>query len=369
VTGSADADALGREMAEGPAAVAGTLANVARLRPALDAVVASAGRVILVGTGASLAVVRTVAPLWRHTAELARTAETVRVLDVLVRESTAALMGEIDGQPFRRDDLVIAVSQSGTSPETLAAARRARAGGSAVLAVTAHPDSPLGEAASLSLPIDSGEEHDASSKSALATLAGLLAMGGILPDNAQGTAVVERLEAVIASGKEAAAPGRLLAEADRIWFLGFGAALGLAAAGALLWHEKVVRPAIATTPSEFRHGLIEAARAGDAVVLLEVDAPDARREAYLGRLREESAALDVAIVEISPAGSPGPVSASEAGRQLRIETMGAEPAAGALETLLRVQQVARAAALTAGTYRDGFLILRRVVKAADDLFE
>jgi glucosamine--fructose-6-phosphate aminotransferase (isomerizing) len=368
VTGSAGADALGREMAEGPAAVAGTLANVARLRPALDAAVASARRVILVGTGASLAVVRTVAPLWRHATELAQTAKTVCVLDVLVRESTAAVLGEIDGQPFRRDDLVIAVSQSGTSPETLAAARRAIAAGSAVVAVTGHPDSPLGEAASLSLPIDSGEEHDASSKSALATLAGLLAMGGILPDDSRG-AVVERLEAVIASGNAAAAPGRLLAEADRIWFLGFGAALGLAAAGALLWHEKVVRPAIATTPSEFRHGLIEATRAGDAVVLLEVDAPDVRREAYLGRLREESAALDVAIVEISPAGRPGPVSASDAGRQLRIETMGAEPAAGALETLLRVQQVARAGALAAGTYRDGFLILRRVVKAADDLFE
>jgi glucosamine--fructose-6-phosphate aminotransferase (isomerizing) len=362
-------DALGLELAEGPAAVAGTLANVALLRPALDAAIASAGRVVLVGTGASLAVVRTVAPLWRHAAAITRPTATVRALDVVVRESAAAVLGDVDGQPFRRDDLVVAVSQSGTSPETLAAARQARAAGSAVLAVSAHPDSPLGAAASLRLPIDSGEERDASTKSALATLAGLLGTGRILADDGRGAEAVECLEAAVASGEAVAAAGRLLADADRVWFLGFGAALGLAEAGALLWHEKVIRSAVATTPGEFRHGLIEASRAGDAVVLLEVDAPDGRREAYLGRLREELAALDVAVIELAPA--PGSVGgpASAPDRWQRIETMGGEPAGRALETLLRLQQMARAAALAAGTYRDGFVILRRVVKAADDLFE
>jgi fructoselysine-6-P-deglycase FrlB-like protein len=361
-------DALGLELAQGPAAVAGTLAHVARLRPALDAAVASAGRVVLVGTGASLAVVHTVAPLWRHAAAIARPSTTVRVLDVVVRESAAAVLGDVDGQPFRRDDLVVVVSQSGTSPETLAAARRARAAGSAVLAVTAHPDSPLGAAASLSLPIDSGEERDASTKSALATLAGLLGTGRIL-DDARGAEAVERLEAVVASGEAVAAAGRLLAGAHRVWFLGFGAALGLADAGALLWHEKVVRSAMATTPSEFRHGLIEASRAGDAVVLFEVDAPDRRRDAYLGRLLDELAALEVAVVELVPAPLPSGGPASAPDRSQRIETMGGEPAGRALETLLRLQQIARAAALAAGTYRDGFVILRRVVRAADDLFE
>jgi glucosamine--fructose-6-phosphate aminotransferase (isomerizing) len=351
-------------MAEGPAAVAGTLAHVARLRPALDAAVAGAGRVVLVGTGASLAVVRTVAPLWRHAAAIARPAATVRVLDVIARESAAAVLGEVDGQPFRRDDLVIAVSQSGTSPETLAAARGARAAGSAVLAVTAHPDSPLGATASISLPIDSGEENDASSKSALATLAALLSTAQLLPDEAAGGDDVGRLQAVIASAEAADTAGRLLAGADRVWFLGFGAALGLAEAGALLWHEKVIRAAVATTPSEFRHGLIEAARPGDAVVLLEVDTPDARRDAYLARLGEELTALNVAEVDLAP--MPGRGTAP--GRGARIETIGGEPATRALETLLRVQQIARAAALAAGTYRDGFVILRQVVRAADDIF-
>jgi glucosamine--fructose-6-phosphate aminotransferase (isomerizing) len=283
----------------------------------------------------------------------ARTSARVRVVDVVVRESAAAVLGDVDGQPFRRDDLVIAVSQSGTSPETLAAGRLARATGSAVLAVTAHPESPLGAAASLTLPIASGEENDASTKSALATLAALLGMARLLPAD-EGDGAVARLLAVAASGGTADA-GQRLAAAESVWFLGFGAALGLAEAGALLWHEKVVRPAVATTPSEFRHGLVEASGAGDAVVLLEVDVPDDRRAAYVRRLRRELAALGVPVVEFASPG--GPTSAPT----------DSEPAIRALETLLWVQHVARAAALTAGTYRDGFEVLRHVVLPADDL--
>ncbi len=346
-------DAFGREMAEGPAAVKATLAQVERSRPGLDGAVAVAGRIVLVGTGASLAVAHTVAPLWRRAAAARRPSARMRVVDVVVRESAAAVLGDVDGQAFRRDDLVIAISQSGTSPETLAAARLARATGSAVLAVTAHPESPLGEAASLSLPIASGEEKDASTKSALATLAALFGMAGLLPADAGREAVV-RLRAVGASAGIGAA-GRRLAAARSVWFLGFGPALGLAEAGALLWHEKVVRSAVATTPSEFRHGLIEASGTGDAVVLFEVDVPDDRRASYVGRLRGELATLDVPIVELPPASGRGAAPADS------------EPAIRALETLLWVQHVARAAALTAGTYRDGFEILRRVVLPADDL--
>ena len=133
--------------------------------------------------------------------------------------------------------------------------------------------------------------------------------------------------------------------------------------------EKVVRAAVATTPSEFRHGLIEASGARDAVVLLDVDAPDDRRSGYLERLRGELAALDVAVVELAPDTMPGTtwLAGSAPHRRERIETKSGEPAPRALETLLRIQQVARAAALAAGTYRDGFEILRRVVTPADDL--
>jgi hypothetical protein len=44
-----------------------------------------------------------------------------------------------------------------------------------------------------------------------------------------------------------------------------------------------------------------------------------------------------------------------------------ERAQRALAALLRVQQLCRATALAAGSYRDGFSILRRLVTPANDL--
>jgi fructoselysine-6-P-deglycase FrlB-like protein len=353
-------DQMGREMADGPGAVERTLAEVARLRPRIAPLVASARRIVLVGTGASLAVVRAVAPLWRQ-------ASPKR--ELLVRQSADVVLGDLDGERFRSSDLVVLISQSGTSPETLAAGRLARAAGSSIVVVTAHAEAPLASAASpapsaspaspassdgVILALGSGVEEDASTKSALASLAGLLAMADLVPSDMAGAAAVgDRLGAIVGSWATVEGVGRELATAGRVWCLGSGAGLGIAEAGALLWHEKVVHPAVAATPSEFRHGLIEAAGRADAVILVEIDEPDPRRDGYLGRLRSELGELGTLLVVI---GADAPIAVA-----------GDTPAMRALEALLRLQQLARATALAAGTYRDGFAILRRVVRPADEL--
>jgi glucosamine--fructose-6-phosphate aminotransferase (isomerizing) len=330
-------DTMGRELAEGPAAVERTLANVAAMMPELRALISQCHRLVLVGTGASLAMSRAAAPSWRR-----RLAQPV-----IVRQSTESVLSGADGHRFQPGDLVVAISQAGTSPETLAAIRLARSSGADAIAVTAHPASPLGSEAPLVVHVASGEESGAATKSELATLAALLAVSGELECDARSRgALSSALEALVAAWADAAGVGSNLAAAGRVWFVGFGTSLGIAEAGALLWHEKVIRPALAMTPSEFRHGPIEAAGAGDAVVLVDVDPADARRAAYLARLAEELARLGVALVEVQvePRGSP-------------------------LAALLRVQQLARAAALSAGTYRDDFAVLRHVVGPASDLFD
>jgi glucosamine--fructose-6-phosphate aminotransferase (isomerizing) len=344
-------DEMGREMAEGPDAVERTLANLAPLRASVDRLLDGAACVMFVGTGASLAVVRAAAPSWR------------RQRSVIVRQSTEAVFADADGHRFEASTLVVAVSQSGTSPETLAALRIARSRGCEAIAITAQPDSALALEASLTLLVASGDERGAATKSALATLAVLLGVAGEL-EGAAGEAVATVLRDTASSWPSIATASPMLAAARHTWFLGFGSALGIAEAGALLWHEKVIRPAIGTTPSEFRHGLIEAAGPRDVVVLIDVDAPDPRRQAYLGRLHEELAELEVALVEICP----GPV-ASPMPRRIRYSIDGEAPAIGALTALLRVQQLARATALAAGTYRDEFAVLRRVVHPTTDLLE
>lgn len=339
-------DQMAREIAEGPEAVAATLAELDGRRAEVARMLAAAGRIVVVATGASLAMSRAAAPAWRRALPTG--------VDLVVRQSTEAAIGgpdgAIDGFDLRASDVVVAVSQSGTSPETLAAARQGRGAGARVLAITAYEESQLAALASLVVRLRSGQERDASTKSALATLAALLSLAEALPAGPEAVeGLVDRLRTAAGDESAVAPDARLLAAARHAWFLGFGSALGIAEAGALLWHEKVIRAATAATPSEFRHGLIEAAGPDDAVVLIDVDAPDDARAAYLARLRDELAALRVAVVELG-IGVP-------------------EAAGAALEALLRLQQLAHATAVAAGTYRDGFAVLRATVLPASDIFE
>jgi fructoselysine-6-P-deglycase FrlB-like protein len=347
---------MGVEIAAGPVAVEAALIQVERDLAALRDASREARRVVLVGTGASLAVARTAAAVWPSSRSRLHGTRSV-----IVRESSAAILGPTDGLEFGHEDLTIVLTQSGASPETLSAARRARRLGAAVLAITAHPGSAIGEAAHRVLHIPSGEEHGASTKSELATLAALLAIAGALdPREPERTALRAGLEAALNDWAALPALGSELAAAERVWMVGFGSALGIAQAGALLWHEKVRRAALGTTPSEFRHGLVEAARPGDAVLLVDADAALPARTAYLSLLDAEIGRLDVRSVRILPVAMLDRAGEGTFDLPLRL----AHDRGAPLEALLRVQQLARAAAHAAGTYRDGFAILRTIVKAA-----
>lgn len=334
-------DRMGVEIADGPDAVAATLRAVDALEPKIAPMLAAAARIVLVGTGASLAVARIAAPIWRR-GGLGRH-------PVVVRQATEIALGDLDGWPLERSDMVVAISQSGSSPESLAAARLARAAGASVLALTAHPDAPLASTATLTLPLASGAEDGAATKSGLASLAALLAIGDALDGGDEAARDLRHVLTADSAWAEAVLAAPLLAGARHTWMLGFGAAEGLAGAATLLWHEKVIRPASAATPSEFRHGLIEAVDSSDVVVL--VNTADERRTApfdrYLERLRAELNELGVEAIELR---------ASATHRGVAV-----------LELLFRLQHVARATALAAGTYRENFAILRRVVKPVSDL--
>lgn len=344
-------DEMGRELAEGPTAVEGTLAAVEEAASAFTALLQQTRRTVLVGTGASLAAARTAAPLWRAR----RRAEGIE-RPLVVRESTAAVLGAADGEEFLPSDLVVAISQSGSSPETVAAARLAARAGCRVVAITAAASSSLIELAARSIVTPSGEEHGAATKSALSALAALLAIPGVVDaDGPSRRALAERLRAAVEDWPAAAVLGSTLAAAERLWVVGLGSGAGLVAAAGLLWHEKVHRPAIATTVSEFRHGPVEAARPVDAVLLVDVDPPVEARGRYLALMRTELARLGTPLLTVAPeAPTDGP------GIVLRAPAGG--PAA--LEALLRLQQLARATAHEAGTYQDGFRILRAIVHPA-----
>jgi fructoselysine-6-P-deglycase FrlB-like protein len=242
-------------------------------------------------------------------------------------------------------------------------------GGAVVLAVTAEAGSPLAGVASLVLPTPIGEEKGAGTRSATAALAALLAICGALDAGPAARAGVSaNLRRVVESWPAMAVLGSPLAAAGRTWVVGLGSGVGLADAAAITWHEKVRRPAVGLSASEFRHGPIEAARAGDAVIVVDPDEPVPARTTYMDRLRGELTNLGVTVVWLGPA-SPGrsdPAGVDSAG--VTDVSLAARPGpAAALEALVRLQQLARATAHAAGTYRDGFAVLHSIVTAATDI--
>lgn len=355
-------DEMGRDLAGAPEVVEATLAEVrlvgSRLQPLID----SRGDAVLVGTGMSLAVAHTAAPWWR----LARR-RPGQEPSLVVRESASAVLGSADGRTWRSGDLVVAISKSGTSPETLAAARDAAKAGCAVVAVTADRTSPLASVAELAVVTPIGDEGGASTRSATAALAALFAMSG---DRALSSlarpATIQRLQATVASWESVAPAGLRLAMAPQTWIVGLGAGAGLAQAAGILWHEKVRREAVALSVSEFRHGPVEAVRAGDAVVVVDADGSLPVRALYFELLRSELEQLGAFLVWVSAWPPPGVTAIRLADEEAAREPGEPSPTM-ALEALVRLEQLARATAHAAGTYRTGFAVLQKIVKPATGL--
>ena len=360
-------DEMGRELAEGHEAVAATLSLTGDHAHALDASLAAAERLVLLGTGASLAMARAAAPSWRS-----RERAGPHPRAVLVRESAEAVFGGVDGDAFRPGDLVVAISQSGSSPETLAAARLAVDAGARVLAVTAHEASPLAVVATDTVVLPIGDERGAATKSELATLAALLALAGNLPVDRPGVTAIRSWLSSIVESWEAVLPAvTRLAVARRTWIMGLGPTAGLAHAGSLLWHEKVHRQAVGTTVSEFRHGQVEAVGPHDVgfVIVPGPRSPDL--EAYLELLAGELRQLGAATVWLDAGTTDRLAAAAAETVPLPPAPMPARQVAGAslLGATLRLQQLARGTAHASGTYVDGFRVLREIVQAAPPRFD
>lgn len=355
-------DQMGRDLAGAADVVEATLVEVGRLRLRLEALFGGGAGVVLVGTGMSLAVAQAVAPSWL----LARRRAGHEPL-LVVRESAAAVLGSADGRVWHRGDVVVAISKTGTSPETFAAARDAAEEGCAVVAVTADRASPLASVAALVVPTPIGEEGGASTRSATAALAALFAIsGGLAMDSTDQAALVARLRAAVGSWEMVVPAGPGLASAARTWILGFGTGAGLAEAGRLLWHEKARRPAVALSASEFRHGPIEAVCLRDAVIIVDADEPLPARTNYLELLRSELEELGAFVVWVSAFPPPGVtgIQLTDAGAA---SVQGEPSPSMALEALVRLQQLARATAHAAGAYSDHFAVLHSIVKPATGL--
>ncbi|MDT5034762.1 MAG: hypothetical protein QOC94_4933 [Actinoplanes sp.] len=166
-------------------------------------------------------------------------------------------------RPDLSDALVIGVSQSGGSPDLTGVLTVARESGALTLAVTNNPDSPLVEAAELSVDVAAGHERAvAATKTYTAELMALLLLveGIRAGDGVLGTderAVLERLpqqaeEALAGDGADELA--RRYRFASRMVTTGRGYAYPTARETALKLMETSYLPALAFSGADLLHG-------------------------------------------------------------------------------------------------------------------
>jgi glucosamine--fructose-6-phosphate aminotransferase (isomerizing) len=187
-----------------------------------------------------------------------------------------------------RGDLVLGITQSGETADTIGALRMARERGAHVVALTNEPGSQVTREAEAVLHTDAGVEVGvAATKTfvtqvmALAALARQLgAARGVLDDRlaARLDDELERLPAVVAAARAASEEpiGRAAARwghAPFFLFLGRHAGLPVALEGALKLKEIAYIPSDAYAAGEMKHGPIALLGEGSPVVCVATDSP------------------------------------------------------------------------------------------------
>lgn len=212
---------------------------------------------------------------------------------------------------------VVAVSQSGLSIEAVKMTAKLRQkGGIPLVAVTNAPDSPLAEAADVSLDIAAGDEQGPSSKTYVATMLLMHVLAEVIGTDKPIDTVVEqsRGHAEQAAGalrewlKDAEGLGQALADwiepADALMVLGRGVSVAPAELNGLVLKESAHVPAQSMDSAEFRHGPLELAGPGLNAVLMCLEPVQASLDA---RLRQDLIARGASVkaIGVEAAETPG----------------------------------------------------------------
>lgn len=235
-------------------------------------------KVHLLGMGSSHLVGRIAAPLWT---QLGWHAAALPAAEPLMHPNI---------YPFAPTDLALAISRSGTTPETLTVLKAAADQGIATICITVTPDTALGDAADIEIVIPEGHEaNPAQTRSVTAHLAAAQAIALLAAERTnsirQLVAAAPLLQPWIQQVDE---PMKKLSTAfARAYFLGSADRWGLAMEGAIKLKECARCETEAFQSLDFRHGPLTMVDEQTLVIGL-ISASAADRE--LSVLREAAAA-------------------------------------------------------------------------------
>jgi glucosamine--fructose-6-phosphate aminotransferase (isomerizing) len=181
-----------------------------------------------------------------------------------------------------RGYLVVALSQSGATPEIISTCRAMRAGGAVVLGITNEPDSPLADAVDLLLSTDAGRERAVpATKTVTSQLAVLVTVASALRTGATGGTpgggTLDGLPGAVAGVLADPGPVERLADRwrglDRLVVAGRGLAYAAALETALKVKETTGILAEGISTADLLHGPIAAVYAGAPVLLVDGGGP------------------------------------------------------------------------------------------------
>jgi glucosamine--fructose-6-phosphate aminotransferase (isomerizing) len=235
--------------------------------------------------------------------------------------------------------LVVALSQSGATPEIVETSAHMRGAGATVIAITNEPGSPLTQACDLTLLTDAGKERAVpATKTVTAQLVAMAAIGGAFDPEFVKLEDLERLpDAVSLVVGETAAAREVAArwaDASRLVVTGRGLAYAAALETALKIKESARVHAEGLSSADLLHGPIAAVDAGLPVLLV------AGGQRFAGD--------DKALAErLAASGVPHAVCGTDQGADLPLPAGTPEVTAPILATI-RGQQLALAASLLRG---------------------
>lgn len=196
------------------------------------------------------------------------------------------------------DCLFLAISQSGRSPDLLAATAAAKASGALVVALVNAEDSPLAAAADHVVPLRAGEEASvAATKSYICALAASLHLVARWSEDGAMLAMLRALPSQLTQAWKL--EWRLLCETlapeKNLFVLGRGLGLGVAQEAALKFKETCGLHAEAFSGAEVRHGPIALMKEGWPVLMfIQDDETRAGMETLASDLSDAGAKLLVA---------------------------------------------------------------------------
>lgn len=213
--------------------------------------------------------------------------------------------------------LAVSISQSGRSPDILAAQAAARGGGALTLALVNDAASPLAAEAETLVKLSAGEEHSvAATKSMIAGLVAGAALAASWGRDEALSAALQRLPAKLGAPRPAsAALVEAIARSPSAFVLGRGSTFAIAAEAALKLKETCAIHAEAFSAAEVMHGPAEIVRPGFLVLAFRPS--DEAAQGFDAALHRFAAlGARVIVVEAGAQDGEGRLGAEDAGHPL-----------------------------------------------------